>query len=63
MHGRAIDEQFHIPFTAVSIVSLIALSSPTQVKMMSELATASSMLETTVDLPEGSLEERSVARC
>ena len=43
-------------------MSSIAASSPRQVKMMSALDTASSMLDATVDFPEGNFALRSVAR-
>ena len=49
-------------WTAVAIVSVIAASSPRQVKMMSDLVTASSIVLATVDLPSGSLACRSMAR-
>ena len=53
---------FTSPFTAVAIVSVIAASSPRHVKMMSDLETASSKLDATVDFPEGNFTFRSVAR-
>src|SRR5436305_6201051 len=51
-----------LTFRAVSMVSFIAASSAIQVKMISDLETASSIVDATMDLPGGSLILRFVAR-